>query len=251
MNNIYIRFGTKLYRQIVGTPMGTNCVPLVADLFLFFYERDFMTSLSDFKQAEIIEAFKTTSRYRYLDDLLNIDKPYFEGMVNRIYPPELQLNKANTSDTEAPFLDLHLSISNGFVSSKVYDKRDNFDFDIVNFPFLDGDVPRSTSYGVYISQRIWFARVCSHVADFNARNKSLTAKRLQQGYRYHKLRKTFSKFYRRHYELVSEFNVGLKPLLHQGLSEPEFYGELVYKLKKIEGRAGFSDQFRKIIVRYK
>ena len=81
--------------------MGTNCAPLVADLFLFCYERDFMTSLSDVKQAEMIEAFKSTSRY--LDDLLNIDNPYFEGMVNRIYPPELQLNKANTSDTEAPF----------------------------------------------------------------------------------------------------------------------------------------------------
>ena len=104
----------------------------------------------------------------------------------------------------------------GFVSSKIYDKHDDFDFDIVNFPFLDGDVPRSTSYGVYISQLIRFARVSSHVADFNARNKSLTAKLLQQGYRYHKLRKTFSKFYRRHYELVSKFNVGLKTLLHQG-----------------------------------
>ena len=112
-------------------------------------------------------------------------------------------------------------------------------------------VPRSTSYGVYISQLIRFARVCSHVADFNARNKSLTTKLLQQGYRYHKFRKTFSKFYRRHYELVSKFNVGLKPLLHQGLSEPEFYGDLVYKFKKNEGRADFSDQFRKIIVRYK
>ena len=155
-----------------------------------------MTSLSDVKQAEIIETFKSTSRY--LDDFLNIGNPYFEGMVNRIYPPELQLNKANTSDTEAPFLDLHLSVSNGFVSSKIYDKRDDFDFDIVNFPFLDGDVPRSTSYGFYISQLIRFARVSSHVADFNARNKSLTAKLLQQGYRYHKLRKTFSKFYRRH-----------------------------------------------------
>ena len=199
---IYIRFGTKLYRQIVGIPMGTNCTPLVADLFLFCYERDFITSFSDVKQAEIIEAFKSTSRY--LDDLLNVDNPYFEGMVNRIYPPELQLNKANTSDTEAPFLDLHLSISNGFVSFKIYDKRDDFDFDIVNFPFLDGDVPRSTSYGVYISQLIRFARVSSHVTDFNARNKSLTAKLLQQGYRYHKLWKTFSKFNRRHYELVSK-----------------------------------------------
>ena len=249
LDNIYIRFGTKLYRQIVGIPMGTNCAPLVADLFLFCYERDFMTSFSDVKQAEIIEAFKSTSRY--LDDLLNIDNPYFEGMVNRIYPTELQLNKANTSDTEAPFLDLHLSISNGFVSSKMYDKRDDLDFDIVNFPFLDGDVPRSTSYGVYISQLIRFARVSSHVVDFNARNKSLTAKHLLQGYRYHKLRKTFSKFYRRHYELVSKFSVGLKTLLHQDLSEPEFYGDLVHKFKKIVGRADFSDQFRKIIIRYK
>ena len=94
LDNIYIRFGTKLYRQVVGIPMGTNCAPLVADLFLFCYERDFMTSLSDVKQSEIIEAFKSTSRY--LDDLLNIDNPYFEGTVNHIYPPELQLNKANT-----------------------------------------------------------------------------------------------------------------------------------------------------------
>ena len=80
-------------------------------------------------------------------------------MVNRFYPPELQLNKANVSDTEASFFDLHLSISDGFVKTKFYDKRDDFDFDIVNFPFLDGDVPRSTSYGVYISQLIRFARL--------------------------------------------------------------------------------------------
>ena len=109
-----------------------------------------MTSLSGGIQADIIETFNPTSRY--LDDILNIDNPYFEGMVNQIYPPELQLNKANTSATEAPFLDLQLSISNGFVSSKIYDKRDDFDFDIVNFPFLDGNVPRHPSFEVYISQ---------------------------------------------------------------------------------------------------
>ena len=211
LDNIYIRFGTKLYRQIVGIPMGTNCAPLVADLFLYCYERDFMDSLNHDNQADVIEAFNSTSRY--LDDFLNIDNPYFEGMVNQIYPSELQLNKANISDTEAPFLDLHFSVANGFVSSKIYDKRDDFDFDIVNFPFLDGDVPRRASYGVYISQLIRFARVCNHVTDFNARNKSLTAKLLQQGYRYHKLRKTFSKFYHRHYELISKYNVGLNKII--------------------------------------
>ena len=85
-------------------------------------------------------------------------------------------------------MDLHLSISDGFVKTNIYDKRDDFDFDIVNFPFLDGDVPRSASYGVYISQLIRFARVSSHVDDFYTHNKVLTAKILRQGYRYHKLR---------------------------------------------------------------
>ena len=115
-------------------------------------------------------------------------------MVSQIYPSELQLNKANASDTEAAFLDLHLSISNDIVSTKIYDKRDDFDFEIVNFPFLDGDVPRPTSYGVYISQLIRFARASGYVADFNTRNKLLTQKLLKQGFRYHKLRKTFSIF---------------------------------------------------------
>ena len=103
-----------------------------------------LAGLNHDNQADVIEAFNSTSRY--LDDLLNIDNPYFEGMVKQIYPPELQLNKANNTDTEAQFLDLHLSIANGFVSSEIYDKRDDFDFDIINFPFLDGDVPRRAPY---------------------------------------------------------------------------------------------------------
>ena len=253
--------------------MGTKCAPLIADLLLYCYERDSMDYLNNDNQADVIEAFDSTSRY--LDDLLNIDNPYFEVMVNQIYPLELQLNKPNTTDTEAPFLDLHLSIVDGFVSSKIYYKRVDFDFDIVNFPFLDGDVPRRASYGfwsgnlfliapfpdlcllvlfsygVYISQLIRFARVCNHVADFNSRNKCLTTKLLQQGYRYHKLRKTFFKFYRRHYELISKFNVGIKTLLGEGLSALQFYGDLVYKFKIGRNVLFFSFQFRKIIARYR
>ena len=137
LDNIFIRFGSKLYRRIVGIPMGTNCALLVADLFLFCYERDFMLSLSDKNQANV-EAFNSKSRY--LDDLLNF-------LTNG--PAELQFNKANLSDTEAPFLDL--SITHGIISSKIYDKRDEFNFEIVNFPCLDGDVPRTHSYFVYIS----------------------------------------------------------------------------------------------------
>ena len=87
-------------------------------------------------------------------------------------------NKANSTDTEAACLDLHLLTSDSFVWSKIYDKRDDFDFDIVNFPFLDGHVPHAPSYGVYISKFIQLARVSSHLAGFNARNKSLTARLL-------------------------------------------------------------------------
>ena len=172
-------------------------------------------------------------------------------MVDRIYPAELQLNKTNSSVTGAPFLDLNLSTYNGTVSTKICDKRDDFDFDIVNFPFLDGDVPRRTSYGVYISQLIRFARASSSVSDFSCRNKALTAKLLRQGYRYHKLRKTFSNFCRRHSGLVEKYNVSLRKLLQQGISEPEFYGDLVYRIRKIVGKSYFSEQFRKLINRYK
>ena len=107
-------------------------------------------------------------------------------------------------------LDLHLSISDGFVKTKIYDKQDDFEFDIVNFPFLDGDNPRSASYGVYISQLIRFARVSSHVDDFNTRNKVLTAKPLRQGYRYHTLRKAFGPIV---VSLVGFFCYGISVLL--------------------------------------
>ena len=147
-------------------------------------------------------------------------------MVGHIYLTELRLNKANSSDTEAPFLDLNLnlSITNGIVSFKICDKWDDFNFDIVNFLFLDGYVPRSPSYGVYISQLIRFARVCSNVDDFNNRNV--------------------------HSELIVKYNIELATLLQQGISEPIFYGNLVYKFKRIVGKPNFSDQFKNIIKRY-
>ena len=119
------------------------------------------------------------------------------------------------------------------------------------FPIFRCAVPRSSSYGVYISQLIRFARASSYVADFNTCNKLVAQKLLKQGYQYHKLLKTFSKFYRRYYDLISKFQVGLKSLLCQGLSEPDFYGDLVYKLKKLVDSDNFSAPFIKIISHYK
>ena len=139
----------------------------------------------------------------------------------------------------------------GTVSTNIYDKLDDFDFDIVNFPFLDGDVPRHASYGIYISQLIRFARASSNLSDFNCRNKTLTAKLLRQSYRYFKLHKAFSKFYRRHSALVEKYSISLKTLLQQVISEPEFYGDLVYRFIKNLRKCNFSEQFRRLINRHK
>ena len=194
-----------------------------------------MMPLSDDKQADIIDAFNITSRY--LEDILNISNVNFDNMVSQIYPLEVKINKANTSDTKASFLDLHLSISNNIVSTKIYDKFRN-----CQFPIFNDDVPHSTTYGVYISQTIRFPRASSHDADFNNHNKLFTQKHFKVGYLYQKLPKTFSKFYRRYYELISKFKIGLLFHFRQGLSEPEFYGDLVYRLKKIVGSNNFSAQ---------
>ena len=165
----WITFSLDLELNFLGKLLVFRWEPtvlLLLQICFFFVMRE----ISRENQADIIQAFNSTSRY--LDDLLNIDNIYFDQMVDRIYPTELQLNKANSSDTEAPCLDLNLCISNGTVSIKIYDKRDDFDFDIVNFIFPDGDVPRRTSYGVYISQLIRFARVSLNLSDFNCRYKT-------------------------------------------------------------------------------
>ena len=163
--------------------MGTNCAPVVADLFLFCYEKDFMMSLYDDKQVDVIDA---------LNGILNINDVYFVNMVGQIYPSESQLLKTNASGTEAAFLDLHLSISYDIVSTKICDTCDYFDFEIVNFPFLDGDIPRSTSYGVNISEIIHFPRASSYVTDFYTCNKLLTQKFLKNAIGIINIAKPFS-----------------------------------------------------------
>ena len=146
--------------------------------------------------------FNDTSRY--LDYIFTTDNPEFEKHIPDIFPMELQLNKANTSDKETSFLDLNIKVIGSDVHTSVYDKRDDFGFPIINFPWLSGDVLRLPSYGVYISQLVRFARCCTSVPDFNSKNLQLTSKLLTQGYRYHNLRKTFGKFFRSYSDLLSK-----------------------------------------------
>ena len=233
IENIYVQFDGMVYQQIVGIPIGTNCAPLIADLFLYCYERDFMSDLQKSKRFDLIDMFNDTSRY--LDDIFTIDNPEFEKHIPDIYPAELQLNKANTSDKETSFLDLNIKVIGSDIHTSVYDKRDDFGFPIVNFPWLSGDVPRLPSYGIYISQLVRFARCCTSVLNFHSKNLQITSKLLTQGYRYHKLRKTFGKFFRSYSELLSKFgDISFQEYLSKGISHPVFYGDLVYKLRRVK-----------------
>ena len=143
--NIYVQFEGMVYQQIVGIPTGTNCAQLIADLFLFRYERDFMFNIHRSKRYDFLDMFNNTSRY--LDDIFTIDNPEFEKHIHDIYPTELQLNKANTTEKETSVFDLNIKVIGSDVHTSVYDKRDDFGFPIVNFPWMSVDVPRLSSYG--------------------------------------------------------------------------------------------------------
>ena len=196
MENIYVQFGDMVYQQIVGIPMGTNCAPLIADLFLYCYERDFMSNLQKSKRFDLIDKFNDTSRY--LDHIFTIDNPEFAEY----------------------------------------------------FPWLSGDVPRLPSYGIYISQLVRFARCCTSILDFHSKNLQITSKLLTHGYRYHKLRKTFRKFFRSYSELLSKFGkISFQDYVSQGITHPVFYGDLVYKLRRVKGEANFISLGSKIMKR--
>ena len=137
------------------------------------------------------------------------------------------MNKANASDKETSFLDLYIKVIGKNIHTSNYDKRDDFGFPIVNFPWLSGDVPRLSSYGIYISQLVRLARCYTSVFDFHSKNLQITSKVLTQDYIYHKLRKTFGKLFRSHSELLSKFGaIPFQEYVSKGITHPVFYGEL-------------------------
>ena len=161
--------------------MGTKCAPLIADLLLYWYEKDVRSNLHKSKKLDFVDNFYDSSQH--LDDILTIE---FEQNISYIYPTELQLNAC---DKETPLLDLNIKVVGDDIHTSVYDKHHDFWFPVVNVPSLSGDVPRLPSYDIYISHLIRFARCCTGVLDFYSKNLWITSKLLSYGYKYHKLRK--------------------------------------------------------------
>ena len=239
IDNIFVECGGVIFQQVIGIPMGTNCAPLLADLFLYSYEAEFIQTLIKSGKRHLAKSFHFT--YRYIDDLLSINNPKFGDYIDYIYPVELEIKDTTDADHQASYLDLNLSYNRDKrLQVKLYDKRDDFNFNIVNFPFLSSNIPQSPAYGVYknicinvcivkihvprahevknqrviakrtyVSQLIRYARASSAYSDFLVRSRLLTSKLLGQGYNRLKLITTFKKFYGRHSDLIGKFQLSV------------------------------------------
>ena len=151
--------------------------------------------------------------YRYIDDVLSINNPDFENNLGQMYPAELEIKDTIESNTSASYLDLLLSIeSDGQLRTSLYDKRDDFNFHITNFPFLSSNIPSSP--GVFISQIIRYARACPSYECFILRAVRLSSKLLVQGYVMERLKSSLRKFYGRYGDLIKQYEVSLSQMLH-------------------------------------
>ena len=150
---IFVQFGGRLFHQMTGIPVETNCAPLLADLFLYSYENEFLDNMIRSGHRRLARSFNLC--YRYRDDLIVFNNKKSVDYLKEIYSSQLTVEKANKSDHLADCLDLTFIInSGGKLSTRLYDKRDDFDFHIVNFPFLSSNIPSDPSYGLYSSQLI-------------------------------------------------------------------------------------------------
>ena len=233
IDNIFVSFGGTLFQQVVGIPMGTNCAPLLADLFLYSYESEFLQKLVKDKKIHEARAFNFT--YRYIDDVLSINNSRFAEFLPLIYPPELEVKETTDTASSASFLDVYLEFDHsGQLSTKIYDKRDDFNFKIINFPNMCSNIPASPAYGVYISQLIRYARASSNYSDFLKRHLHLRNRLLDQGYKKIRLIRSLKKFIFR-YQYLSKYI----PSLQKKILAMHFHIVKMYKDKEVTNVKNF------------
>jgi hypothetical protein len=197
--------------------MGTNCAPLLADLFLYSYESEFLQNLVKDKKIHEAKAFNFT--YRYIDDVLSINNSRFAEFLPLIYHPELAIKETTDTASFASCLDLYLGFDDsGQLSTKIYDKRDDFNFKIINFPNMCRNIPASPAYGVYISQLIRYAWASSNYSDFLKRHLYLRNRLLDQGYKNIRLIRSLKKFIFRYQDLVEIYSVSAETIINDGFS---------------------------------
>ena len=174
VDNMYVRFGGQLFRQKVGIPMGTSCALLLADLVLYSHENEFLDKLIKEGKGKLARKFNLS--YHYTDELISFNNKRFKEFISDIYPKERTISETTESTSVASFLDLlFIRDKSNNITTKLYDKRDEFGFHIVNFQFMSSNIPSAPAYGVYASQLIRYARCCSNYSDFLSRPSDKTS----------------------------------------------------------------------------
>ena len=187
---------------MVGIPMGTNCAPLLADLFLYSYENEFLDKLIKEGKRKLARNLS----YRYTDDLMSFNNKRLKEFISDIYPKELTISETTESTSIAPYLDLlFIPDKDNNITTKLDDKCDAFGFHTVNLPFMSSNIPSAPAYGVYASQLIRYARCCSNYSDILLRHRAPVTRLVSQGYKVNHLSNTFKKFYGRHTDLVGQY----------------------------------------------
>ena len=211
IDNIYVRFGSSVFRQVIGISMGTNSAPLLADLFFHTFEYDFMVKTM---KQDITKAIQFSNTFRYIDDLFSINNVNFGNCISAIYPSELELKDTSTSSTEVCYLDTNIKTGDLTTPFRIsiYDKRDDFAFRIVNVPHMDSNIPADPAYGVYISQLVRYARICTSKVDFINRLRGLSLRLRQQGFETNRLQNSFNKFVNRHGFIVEKYGADLREM---------------------------------------
>ena len=208
---IFVECGGVIFQQVIGIPMGTNCTPLLSNLYLYSYEAGFIQTLIKRGKRHLGKSFCFTNRY--IDDVLSINNLKFGDYINIIYPVKLEIKDTTDAGHHASYLDQLLKYDNFHrLQVKSY-RRENFNFDIVNFPFLCSIIPKPPAYGVFVSQLIRYARAFSLYEDFIMRSPLLPSKLLKQGFTRNMLIATFKKFYDRHSVLVDMFKVSVTNII--------------------------------------
>ena len=219
LNNIFVRFGNQIFRQVIGIPIGLDSGQDIANLLLYHYESSYVDKLSK-RNLNLARKFNTCTRY--IDDLFSANFPEFKNHLPLIYPPELTINLSSPSNTMVDYLDVRIVSENQILCFSIFDKRDTFNFDVVNFPFLDSCIPRKPALGIFLSQLIRFARICSFFVDFSKRSLLLSKKLQYQGYKFKELRSLLVRFFHEKGVLLEKYhqrdiNIFLVNTLHKFL----------------------------------
>ena len=211
IDNIFINVGDKVFRQVIGIPMGTDCAPFLANLYLYALEFKFLEELT---KVDIKLARKFSNSLRYIDDLLMFNNDgLMDSYKHKIYPKELLLNKENKDDKMCNFLDIKMNIMNDMIVTSIYDKKDDFNFKVNSFPNLSGNIHHTNTHGVIISQLLRYSKVCLKVEDFTNRSKIMVDKLLNQCFNLSILKSKFSNFYDKYYHVIDKYKYNKSKLI--------------------------------------